>query len=184
LDFYAPAEIRTREALRFDYVLEQGFDRSCGFSVAASLLSLYWRVPAREGELIREYARESPDSELFEASFKALASLLSDYGFSVKGVMMTWEQLELALGGYAPIILHYERPDRHFALAIRAKDGWIMTLDPALGCELQSRGQFMRRWSGAALIATSASRRRDDELLAEATRFLGRRLDRLEGRRL
>ena len=48
MDAYNPAELKSKEALRFEYVSEQGFDRSCGYSAATSLLSLYWDLPVAE----------------------------------------------------------------------------------------------------------------------------------------
>jgi ABC-type bacteriocin/lantibiotic exporter with double-glycine peptidase domain len=170
MDLLAPDGIRPKEALRFAFVNEQGFDRSCGYSAAASLLSLYWSIPVDEEELVRRYALEDLESGRLAVTFATLARILGDYGFAAKAVVMTWPQLGEALGKYSPIILHYARPDRHFVLAIYAKDGWIITLDPALGCELQSREQFMERWSGAALLAWSSKAPRNEGLLTEALR--------------
>jgi hypothetical protein len=167
---FAPDEVRPKEAMRFAYVREQGFDRSCGYSAAASLLSLYWKLPLAESDLIERYASGKAESGRLDVSFEDLARLFHDYGFSVKGVRMGWDQLSAALDRFAPIVVHYIRPDRHFALALQARDGWIITLDPAMGCELMPRGQFMERWSGAALIAFSASAMRDGELIDEAVR--------------
>ena len=101
-------------------------------------------------------------------SFEVLARIFADYGFAAKGVRMTWDQLASALGKYAPVLVHYSRPDRHFALALSVKDGWIITMDPALGCELQSKDQFKERWSGAALIVDSVVATRNEDRLGEA----------------
>lgn len=170
MDLYSAEGIRPKEALRFAYVREQGYDRSCGYSAAASLLSLYWGIAAAEGELVERYAREKIASGDLEVNFKDLSDLFADFGMAVKGVRMSWDQLEKALEAYAPILLHYDSPDRHFVLGLHASDGIIITLDPALGCELQGRDQFMERWSGAALLVFSAAARRDDALIAEALR--------------
>jgi uncharacterized protein len=170
MDFFYPADVRPKESLRFAYVQEQGLDKSCGYSAAASLLSLYWNVGVAEEDLLEKYAREEIESGNFGLSFSDLARIFNDFGFSIKGVMMNWPQLEAALGSYAPILLHYARPDRHFALALFARDGWIITLDPAMGCELQSRDQFLERWSGAALLVSSSVAKRDVKLIEVATR--------------
>jgi uncharacterized protein len=180
MDMYAPDEVMPKEGLRFAFVREQGFDRSCGFSAAASLMSLYWRLEVDERELVDSYAPEKLDSGRLEVSFSDLACIFSDYGFAVKSVRMTWPQLEAALSAYAPIVIHYQRPDRHFVLALRASSGWIITLDPALGCEIQSREQFMERWSGAAMLAFSEAASRDDAFLGEAIRAAEDRRELLE----
>ena len=180
VDLYSPDEVRPKEALRFAFIREQGFDRSCGYSTAASVLSLYWGQKVDEREIVERYANDKLESEKFDVTFFDLARIFADFGFSVKGYKMTWAQLESALIGYAPILIHYARPDRHFALALYAKDDWIIMLDPAMGCELLRRGQFEERWSGAALVAFSPSASRDDVLLSEAIRVEWDRLDLLE----
>lgn len=168
MDFYLPEEVRPKESLRFAFVCEQGYDTSCGYSAAVSLLSLYWRLPVREDELVARYASDKLAAHRLEVSFDELAIIFADYGFSVKGVRMNWEQLGEALERYAPIVIHYAKPDRHFALALHEKDGFIIILDPALGCEILSREQFMGRWSGVALLAHSGKASRDDALIARA----------------
>jgi uncharacterized protein len=170
VDFLGPEETQSKEALRFAYAYEQGYDNSCGYSAAASILSLYWNIQVGERELIERYAGAKPESARLDVTFKDLAGIFADYGFSVKGLRMSWEQLETALARFAPVIVHYDYPDRHFALAIRAKDGWIITLDPASGSELLRRDQFVRRWSGAVLLASSSSSKRNEALLGEAIR--------------
>lgn len=161
-----PEEVLPKESMRFAFVSEQGYDTSCGYSAAVSLLSLYWRLPVREDDLVARYASDKIAAGRLEVSFEELARIFDDYGFSVKGVRMNWEQLVSALERYAPIVIHYTKPDRHFVLALHAKGGWIITLDPALGCEILSREQFMERWSKAALLARSDKASRDDALVA------------------
>jgi ABC-type bacteriocin/lantibiotic exporters, contain an N-terminal double-glycine peptidase domain len=180
MDFYVPAELVSREALRFAFVREQGYDKSCGYSAAASLLSLYWRLPVDEEALLARYANEKVESGKLEVSLDELFRIFRDYGFAVKGVRMNWDQLADALERFAPIVIHYARPDRHFALALHARDGWVITLDPALGCEILSREQFLYRWSGAALIAFSNERPRDDALVEKARASAWDRRDLLE----
>jgi uncharacterized protein len=168
MDLYLPEEVLPKESLRFAFVCEQGYDTSCGYSAAVSLLALYWRLPVSEDELVARYASDKLAAGKLDVSFDELARIFGDYGFSAKGVRMNWEQLGSALERYAPIVIHYARPDRHFALALHSKGGWIITLDPALGCEILSREQFMERWSGAALLAHSDKASRDDALVARA----------------
>jgi predicted double-glycine peptidase len=44
--------VLSKESLRFQYTMEQGYDSSCGMSVVATALDLYWGVPCAEIELI------------------------------------------------------------------------------------------------------------------------------------
>lgn len=180
MDLYLPEEVRPKESLRFAFVREQGYDKSCGYSAAASLLSLYWRLPVSEEALVKRYANEKLASGNLDVSFGDLARIFEDYGLSAKGVRMNWRQLEDALKGFAPVVVHYEAPDRHFVLVLRIEEDWIITLDPALGCEMLSRSQFRARWSGAALLAYAKAASRDDGLVAEANRVASERRELLE----
>jgi Predicted double-glycine peptidase len=180
MDAYCPREVKPKEELRFSLVSEQGFDRSCGYSAASSLLTLYWNIQIGESELIGKYAPGSKNDGPLSVNFETLARIFADYGFDVKGVRMSYPQLAAALEKYAPILVHYDRPDKHFALAMGAKGDWIITLDPALGCELQTRGQFLERWSGAALLVDSKKASRDDGRIESARRDEWDRLTRLE----
>ncbi len=180
MDLYTPDEIKPKEALRFSFIGEQGFDRSCGYSTAASVLSLYWGQKVDERAIVERYAKDKLESGRFDVAFSDLARIFADFGLTVKGFKMTWEQLKSALVGYAPILLHYAHPDLHFALALYANDDWIIMLDPAMGCELLRRRQFEERWSGAALIVLSSIAPRDAGLLSEAIRVELDRLDLLD----
>jgi uncharacterized protein len=180
MDLFVSQDVLPKEELRFAFVREQGFDRSCGYAAAASLLSLYWRLDLDEASLVGRYGRDKLASGQLEVSFADLARIFRDYGFEVKSVKLNWSQLGAALGDYAPIVIHYLRPDRHFALALWASEDWIVTLDPALGCEILGRAQFLERWSGAAMLAFSELSKRDEALLGKAIRVAQDRRELLE----
>jgi len=44
--------VRSKESLRVQYTMEQGYDTSCGMSVVATALDRYWGMPTDEVELI------------------------------------------------------------------------------------------------------------------------------------
>ena len=71
---------------------------------------------------------------------------------------MDWEQLDQALVRFAPVLVHYDRPDPHFALAVGIRQGWMITIDPSRGAELLSKDEFLKRWSGAVLLVAAKDR--------------------------
>ena len=67
---------------------------------------------------------------------------------------MNWDELAQALaGGFAPLIVHYDRPSGHFALLLHIEGDFAFVADPSYGLALVDRATFLRRFSGNALLA-------------------------------
>jgi len=143
------------EALRFEYVQEQGLDTSCGLACAATLLSRYYNIAVSEAMLIAGIAEGKGQ---YGASMADLSALLAAHGVQAKGFKFTYTELEAACAkGFAPIIVHYDRPELHWALLLWVEKGFVVVSDPARGTELLSAAQFAQRWSGAALLSARPS---------------------------
>lgn len=69
-----------------------------------------------------------------------------------------WDRLPDLVGRAAPLLVHYDRPQTHFALLLHAGPRGVVTADPARGLELLSRAQFEARWSGVAAEVTDPGR--------------------------
>jgi ABC-type bacteriocin/lantibiotic exporter with double-glycine peptidase domain len=59
---------------------------------------------------------------------------------------------------YAPLLVHHDSPEKHFALVLAADPEWVVTVDPARGAEIVSRAVFEDRWSGVVLVTASRDR--------------------------
>ncbi|HOX92622.1 MAG TPA: cysteine peptidase family C39 domain-containing protein, partial [Spirochaetales bacterium] len=70
--------------------------------------------------------------------------------------------------GYAPIVVHYEKPEKHFALLLGFNNGRAIMIDPARGMESLSKDVFLERYSGLALILASTVKQKDVEAIKEA----------------
>ena len=139
-----------REAIRFEYVQEQGLDTSCGLACAATLLSRYYGIAVTEAGLVAGLAEEKRG---YGASMADLAAILDAFGVRSKGFKFSCAELEAACAkGFAPIIVHYDRPEAHWALLVHAEKDFVVVSDPARGTELLSMAKFSERWSGAALL--------------------------------
>ena len=157
-----------RESLRFSFSAEQGYDSSCGLSVLASLMDRYWKKPVDEASLVREFFSAKLAGGDLTVSFADMASVLKAKGFVCKAYQMTYDQLEKALGSYAPLIVHYDRPLGHFALALSARRGELLVADPAEGATSLGRRHFESRWSGKVLVALLPGRSVDPEIIGKA----------------
>jgi predicted double-glycine peptidase len=155
------ASVQSRESQRFEAIREQGFDSSCGYASVASLLDLYWNYKTSELDLL---TRESGRAGNHSLSLAQVRRLLELSGFEAKGYRMSFQQLAAVAKLYAPILVHYDRPQKHFALLLGVEGDQVVTADPARGVEVLSADQFLARWSGAALFVANR----------EAVRNLGR----------
>jgi len=161
-------ESASKEERRFLYIGEQGFDTSCGYAAAAGLASLYWQVPVSETELIALNHGTIDASGSQTVNLADIARSLQALGFEVQGGRADWEGLRIAAERYAPVLVHYARPETHFALVLAADRDAVVSADPARGLELVGRAQFEKRWSGVVLLVKADQRRRNDRLLGAA----------------
>jgi len=109
-----------------------------------------------------------------------MAAILKAKGFSCKAYQMNFGQLEKAVARYAPIIVHYDRPEGHFALVLAIQDGSVLTADPAEGTISKEKATFESLWSGNVMLAALPGRAVNLELIEEAKRSVWGRGEFLE----
>lgn len=170
------SETIDKESLRFAYCAEQGYDRSCGLTTLAYLMDKLWGVPAEETALAREFFTEKLAEGDLTVSFADMAKILESRGFAWKAFSMNFEQFTAASERYAPLIVHYDEPEGHFALALATEGGHVIVADPAEGTAALERGAFESKWSGAVLVAVLPARVPNRELLAESTGVVRERM--------
>jgi len=158
-----------KESLRFQFCHEQGFDTSCGMTVAATALDRYWGIPVTEWELVAETLADKLVSGDYTVSLADMATALKAHGIASRAYEADWDKLiEIAGKGFVPLILHYDRPVAHFALLLGFKDGRAITVDPARGIESLSRTVFEARYSGVAMALAARGRSVDLDAVNEA----------------
>lgn len=148
--------IQDRESLRFRYSWEQGLDDSCGLQALACLLSLYWADPVDEADLALGLA-ETGSRHQPGVSLGDLGRLAASRGYLSEAYWLEFGELEAAVGLYPPVLVHYDRPQGHFALVLArldlAEEGRALVVaDPASGLQVVGREDFLGRWSGNALL--------------------------------
>ena len=157
-----------RESLRFAYSAEQGYDRSCGLAALTCLMDRYWGIASDEISLAREFFSEKLASGDFTVSFADMAAVLGAKKFAYKAYRMTYKQLEKAVEKYAPVVVHYDKPEGHFALVLAMHGAEVLVADPAEGAIVNSQADFESRWSGKVLVASMPGGKVNTKLLAEA----------------
>lgn len=141
--------LESKEAARFRYAGEQGYDLSCGVAVASDALALGRGIEASEEALAVAVGTIADDM----ISAADLMRAMESFGVTVRAFQLTWEGLAAALAkGYGPLIVHYAIPNGHFALLAGMDSDFAVLADPARGLEALGRGEFMKRYSGVALV--------------------------------
>ena len=155
-----------KEDLRFKYVHEQGFDQSCGVSIASTLLDIYWNKQCSELDLLE--LLDSGDDEEYTVNLNDISKFITAYELFSKSYKMAFEELVAASVKYSPVIVHYDYPNKHFALFLGYKDGQIVTADPARGLEVLSVKEFEKRWSNMVMLVASNVEEKESKILEEA----------------
>ena len=170
------SNIIDKESLRFAYCAEQGYDRSCGLTTLAYFMDKFWDVPADETALAREFFAEKLAAGDLTVSFADMAKILESRGFAWKAFRMNFEQFTAASERYTPLIVHYNKPEGHFALALATEDGLVIVADPAEGTIALERHAFESKWSGAVLVAVLPALVPNRKLLAESVGVVRERM--------
>ena len=144
------SQVKSFESLKFTGVHEQGADRSCGLSVLSSILNLYLGHNTDENTLIRQFQVLLQENE--ELSMQQIMNIFSAYGYLSKTYRADVANLIKAVDLYAPVIVHYKKPDLHFAIVLYADDKCFVTADPVSGIEINDISSFEKRWSNIMLL--------------------------------
>lgn len=172
----APAA-QTAESLQYQIVPRQALPTSCGYAVCAAALRLAAcaapLAPGDSTEGSAAYPAPPPDSNLAvdealllarygavedvdtpkRLSLAQISAILADFSVpsvTLKGGLDNTILPLLKLG--TPLIIHYERPVQHFALALGADGDQIYVADPADGLTSLSYPELEQRMSGYFLV--------------------------------
>jgi len=141
---FALVALISRRELRFDPVPEQTSPEGCGLAVASALIP-DGPIPAR-------------GAEGGALTLADLAAIAAEAGIRAYPRRLDPRGLDSALSmGFAPIVLHYARPDPHWALLLGKGRGGYEVGDPARGLELVDEASMAWRFSGAAMLVDPSS---------------------------
>ncbi|MDR0556638.1 MAG: hypothetical protein LBG43_02020 [Treponema sp.] len=174
----------SEEELRFAYNSKQGADTSCGIAATASLLNQYWNIPVAESDLYQEMifnnVREGDVN--YSISFKTIIDSLSQYEVAARAYKMDWDVLQDALTkGYAPILIHYDKPNPHFALLMHIEGDYLFVADPAQGFGLVHKTVFTKNYSENVMLTALRTAAKNKDAIENAVASARGRLDKLRG---
>jgi predicted double-glycine peptidase len=173
-------------AARYDTVIEQDLDYSCGSTSILTLLryrfgetDLPKSVDLAETMLDRTQEGRGQEVKKEGFSFLDLKGQLNLFGYDAVGVELPLKQM---LKLRVPAIVHLELPEtRHFAVWRGSYNGWVVLGDPSRGQVVYPASRFAQEWSGRTLVVAPSGekppkRNRSDiaAAIAEGPRIVNR----------
>ena len=149
--FSPPVESRSES--RWQTVIRQHYDFSCGSAAVATLLSFHYATPTGEDTVFREmYAAGDQDKIRAEGfSMLDMKRFLDRRGLQTDGFRMDLDKLAaLQVPG---IVLVNTRGYRHFVVVRGVETDRVLLADPAAGNVAIARSEFERIWNGVVLAA-------------------------------
>jgi hypothetical protein len=153
--------VSMREA-RFQTIILQKFDYSCGSAALASLLTFHYGRPTSEDEVFKAMFATGDQAKIQREGFSLLDMKvhLARQGLVADGFKMTLDRL--AKLGVPVITLINTGGYRHFVVIKGINEDDVVLGDPAQGVVIVKREDFEPAWSGVVLVIRNEAKRGKD----------------------
>jgi len=140
---------------RFQTVIKQQFDFSCGSAALASLLTYHYDDPTSEMDAFTDMYEKGDRARIQTYGFSLLdmKRYLERRGYRSDGFRVGLDRL--ATAGVPAIVLINTNGYRHFVLIKGILGNEVVVGDPALGVRVLPRDKFESMWNGIAFVLRS-----------------------------
>jgi len=138
--------------LRFQTIMRQQYDFSCGSAALASLLTYHYQRPHNERDVFEAMYRVGDQQSIQQSGFSLLdmKSYLESIGMSADGFQVSLDKLaELQIPA---ITLIEVNGYKHFVIIKGIVGDRVLVGDPARGVRAMKRTDFETIWSGIVLL--------------------------------
>ncbi len=145
--------VKSREEQRWNTVVRQQYDFSCGSAALATLLTYHYNIPVQEDEVFRDMYELGDQQKIQQQGFSMLdmKAYMNSRGLQAEGFRF---QLDTFAKIRVPgITLVNTNGYRHFIVVKGISSDEVLIADPAAGTIILSREQFQTLWTGAVLVA-------------------------------
>jgi uncharacterized protein len=138
--------------LKFNEIVRQQFDFSCGSAALATLLTYHYSRPTDEMTAFRFMYERGDQEKIAQAGFSLLdmKGYLAHLGLDADGYQSELDTLRDA--GIPAIALINYRGYRHFVVVKGVRRDTVLLGDPALGTRLVARDEFEASWDNRVLF--------------------------------
>jgi predicted double-glycine peptidase len=137
---------------KFNEIVRQQFDFSCGSAALATLLTYHYARPTDEMTAFRYMYERGDQQKIAQAGFSLLdmKGYLANLDLDADGYQAELETLSNA--GIPAIALINYRGYRHFVVVKGVRRNSVLLGDPALGTRLVARDEFEASWDNKVLF--------------------------------
>lgn len=146
-------QARSLRELRWDTVVRQKYDFSCGSAAVATLLTHHYDRPTGEEAVFQAMYASGNQARIRAEGFSMLdmKHFLDQQGLKADGFRVTLDQFIRI--GVPAITLINTKGYRHFVVVKGVDRNKVLLGDPAVGNAVVSREEFERLWTGTVLAA-------------------------------
>lgn len=146
--------VSIREA-RFQTVVLQQYDFSCGSAALATLLTYHYNRPTTEADIFVAMFNTGDQAKIQKVGFSLLdmKRYLESRKLRADGFKMDMEKL-VKIGAPAITLVNINGYN-HFVVFKGFENGEIVVGDPALGVRVYTEAQFREIWNGVAFLIRS-----------------------------
>lgn len=144
--------VRSFQDRKFDRVVRQAYDFSCGSAALATLLTYHYEQPTTEQTAFRFMYERGDQKKIAQVGFSLLdmKNYLESQGYEADGYQAPLETLQEA--GVPAIALITYRGYRHFVVVKGVSDTEVLLGDPSLGLRHMPREDFQQSWENGILF--------------------------------
>ncbi|HZZ03715.1 C39 family peptidase [Paraburkholderia sp.] len=159
--------VRSMRDIRYNHIVNQQFDYSCGAAALATLLKYGYGIDIPETELIRRMMVFSTPEVVVKNGFSMLdmKKFVETIGMRGRGFRVNVDALE-HLQIPVMVLMNIDGYE-HFVIVKHAQEGRIFIADPALGNRIVLKGDFARTWNGLVFAVLGKPFREDSPLLQD-----------------
>ena len=147
---------RTMIDMRFQNVVRQQFDLSCGAAAMATLLKYFYGKDVVEAEIIEAVIELGDTEEISKRGFSMLElkRFAEQKGFVSEGFRI--KDVEKLKDLKVPVLtLINTRGYKHFVVLKKIRGGKVFLADPAFGNSVKSLAEFESLWNNVILVVLS-----------------------------
>lgn len=145
-------DVKSYKEAKFQRVIKQQYDFSCGSAALATLLTYHYNLPISEREAIKVMYEHGDREKIRTEGFSLLdmKKYLSSLGLKADGYMQPLDKLG-KVGIPAIVLLNYNGY-LHFVVIKGVSEEEVLVGDPALGIKTIARDEFMDMWNGILFV--------------------------------
>ncbi len=170
------AQPRSWKTQKFDHLVRQEADFSCGAAVLATIFNYAYGYDTTERQVLVNMLKIADPDIVRQKGFSLLdmKTYATSLGMSAEGYRISYDQL--ASLEFPAIVLIDVRGYKHFVIARKVFGDRIAIGDPALGNRTMTRDKFESAWNGIAFVVVGEGYNPDSVLVDPPSPLSARRL--------